>query len=98
MARYTIRAGMAKTEMLAEMPAMEKLIKVVGAIVALGTFLWAIWTYGDTRRTEIKQQVQGRQEDRRNETRRGNQTVLGAPVEVVYGGNTGSSENCGVTR
>ena len=47
---------------------MEKLIKVVGAIVALGTFLWAIWTYGDTRRSEIEQQEQA--DKRTAETRR----------------------------
>ena len=65
---YTVRAGMTKTEMLAEMTAMEKLIKVVGAIVALGSFLWAIWTYGDTRRSEIEQQEQA--DKRTAETRR----------------------------
>ena len=47
---------------------MENLIKVVGAFVALGTLLWAIWTYGDTRRREIEQREQADQ--RTAETRR----------------------------
>ena len=53
---------------MAEMTDKDYLIRVVGTFVALGTLLWAIWTYGDTRRSEIDQREQADQ--RIAETRR----------------------------